>query len=72
LNEQIILVEFENVQKLDLARLPAHTRIKIFVAEHHKKPAPRAFAAGVCTAIASSPRRAATSNTPAAFAHEYV
>jgi hypothetical protein len=31
MNEQVVLVDFENVQKLDLARLPAHARIRIFV-----------------------------------------
>ncbi|MEX0735149.1 MAG: PIN domain-containing protein [Steroidobacteraceae bacterium] len=31
MKEQVVLVDFENVQKLDLARLPAHARIRIFV-----------------------------------------
>jgi hypothetical protein len=31
MNEQVVLVDFENVQKLDLARLPAHARLRIFV-----------------------------------------
>lgn len=31
MSEQVVLVDFENVQKLDLARLPAHARIRIFI-----------------------------------------
>jgi hypothetical protein len=37
MNEQVVLVDFENVQKLDLAGLPAHARIKIFVGEQQAK-----------------------------------
>lgn len=31
MKEQFVLVDFENVQKVDLAQLPAHARIQIFV-----------------------------------------
>ncbi|MGH8865511.1 MAG: PIN domain-containing protein, partial [Burkholderiales bacterium] len=34
---QVVLVDFENVQKLDLARLPAHARIRIFVGAQQAK-----------------------------------
>ena len=36
-NEQVVLVDLENVQKVDLARLPAHARIKIFVGQLQSK-----------------------------------
>jgi hypothetical protein len=36
-NEQVVLVDFENVQKFDLARLPAHARIRIFVGTQQAK-----------------------------------
>jgi hypothetical protein len=36
-NEQVVLVDFENVQKLDLARLPAQARIKVFVGQTQSK-----------------------------------
>jgi hypothetical protein len=40
MKEQFVLVDFENVQQLDLARLPAHARIRIFVgAQQAKLPA---------------------------------
>lgn len=39
MKEQVVLVDFENVQKLDLARLPAHARIKIFVGSRRALPA---------------------------------
>lgn len=31
MKEQIVLVDFENVQKLDLARLPPIARVRIFL-----------------------------------------
>lgn len=37
MKEQFVLVDFENVQKLDLARLPAQARIKIFVGQTQSK-----------------------------------
>jgi len=37
MKEQVVLVDFENVQKLDLARLPAHARIRIFVGAQQAK-----------------------------------
>jgi len=37
MKEQIVLVDFENVQKLDLTQLPAHARIKAFVGESQSK-----------------------------------
>ena len=37
MKEQVVLVDFENVQKLDLARLPAHAHIKIFVGQLQSK-----------------------------------
>jgi hypothetical protein len=37
MNEQVVLVDFENVHKLDLAGLLAHTRIKIFVGAQQAK-----------------------------------
>jgi hypothetical protein len=37
MKEQVVLVDFENVQKLDLARLPAHARIRIFVGAQQVK-----------------------------------
>lgn len=37
MNEQVVLVDFENVQKLDLARLPTHARIRIFVGAQQAK-----------------------------------
>lgn len=37
MREQVVLVDFENVQKLDLARLPGHARIKIFVGAQQAK-----------------------------------
>ncbi len=37
MKEIVVLVDFENVQKLDLARLPAHARIKIFVGAQQAK-----------------------------------
>lgn len=37
MREQVVLVDFENVQKLDLARLPAHARIRIFVGAQQAK-----------------------------------
>src|SRR5688572_14111257 len=36
-NEQVFLVDLENVQKVDLARLPASARIKIFVGQLQPK-----------------------------------
>jgi hypothetical protein len=36
-NEQVVLVDFENVQKLDLARLPAHAHIRIFAGAQQPK-----------------------------------
>jgi hypothetical protein len=36
-NEQVVLVDFENVQNLNLARLPAQARIKIFVGQTRAK-----------------------------------
>jgi PIN domain len=35
--EQVVLIDFENVQKFDLARLPAHARIRIFVGARQPK-----------------------------------
>src|SRR5688572_18193506 len=37
MRDQVVLVDFENVQKLDLARLPAHARIRIFVGAQQAK-----------------------------------
>lgn len=37
MREQFVLVDFENVQKLDLARLPAQARIKVFVGQTQSK-----------------------------------
>jgi hypothetical protein len=37
MKEQVVLVDFENVQKLDLARLPAHARFRIFVGANQPK-----------------------------------
>ena len=37
MKEKVVLVDFENVQKLDLARLPAHARIRIFVGAQQAK-----------------------------------
>ena len=37
MKEQVVLVDFENVQKLDLARLPAQARIKVFVGQTQSK-----------------------------------
>ena len=37
MNEQVVLVDFENVQNLDLARLPAQAQIKIFVGQQQSK-----------------------------------
>jgi hypothetical protein len=37
MKEQFALVDFENVRKLDLARLPAEARIKIFVGQTQSK-----------------------------------
>jgi hypothetical protein len=39
MKEQFILVDFENVQKLDLARLPAYARIKVFIGAQQSPPA---------------------------------
>jgi hypothetical protein len=35
--DQLVLVDFENVQKLDLAGLPAQARIKVFVGQTQSK-----------------------------------
>ncbi len=37
MNEQVVLVDFENVQKLELARLPTQARIRIFVGAQQGK-----------------------------------
>lgn len=37
MKERVVLVDFENVQKLDPARLPAHARIRIFVGAQQAK-----------------------------------
>lgn len=37
MKDQVVLVDFENVQKLDLARLPANARVKIFVGAQQAK-----------------------------------
>lgn len=37
MTDQLVLVDFENVQKLDLARLPAQARIKVFVGQTQSK-----------------------------------
>lgn len=37
MNEQVFLVDLENVQKVDLARLPENARIKIFVGQQQAK-----------------------------------
>ena len=37
MKDQVVLVDFENVQKFDLARLPSHARIKIFVGAQQAK-----------------------------------
>ena len=37
MNEQVVLVDFENVQNLGLARFPAQARIKIFVGQQQSK-----------------------------------
>jgi hypothetical protein len=37
MKEQFVLVDFENVQKFDLARLPAQARIKVFVGQTQSK-----------------------------------
>jgi hypothetical protein len=35
--ERVVLVDFENVQKLDLAQLPSHARIKVFTGQSQSK-----------------------------------
>lgn len=37
MKEQVVLVDFENVQKLDLAQLPSHARIKVFTGQLQSK-----------------------------------
>ena len=37
MSDQVVLVDFENVQGVDLARIPAQARIKIFVGETQSK-----------------------------------
>ncbi len=37
MKEPVVLVDFENVQKLDLARLPAQARIRIFIGAQQPK-----------------------------------
>ena len=37
MKEQVVLVDFENVQKLDLARIPGHAHIVVFLGQSQSK-----------------------------------
>jgi len=37
MSESVLLIDYENVQKVDLSRVPSHVQVRVFIGESQSK-----------------------------------